>query len=115
MLRPPEFAPFTIAGHLDRHFTGRIRHHRLRPGTVAHIRRLAALTGLVLLMTEVLGQLLVQRRLENILGEQLQQTVRAGQLQTSLPCLGHHRGRRGLFRRQLPALGAGLLTWTHDP
>jgi hypothetical protein len=90
---------FTIAGHFNRNFTGRVRHHRFRPGTVAHIRRFTALVGLVLLVTEVLGQLLVQRRLENILREQLQQPVRAGQLQATLPCLGHHRGRRGLLRR----------------
>jgi predicted ATPase with chaperone activity len=67
-----------------------------------------------LLVTEVLGQFLVQSCFQNILGEQLQQPVRAGQLQATLPGLGHHRGRRGLLRRQPSALGAGLLTWTHD-
>jgi hypothetical protein len=107
--------PFPIAGNIDRHFTGRVRHHRFRSGTVSHVRRLAALIGLVLLVTEMLGQLLVQRCLENILREQLQQPIRAGQLQAALPRLGHHRGRRSLLRRQPQALGAGFLPWTHDP
>jgi hypothetical protein len=63
----------------------------------------------VLLVAEVLGHLLIQRRLKNILGEQLQQPVRAGQLQPALPRLGHHRGRGGLLRRQLPPLIVGPL------
>lgn len=67
-----------ITRHSDAHLARRVRDHRLTPAAVTHIRRLTARIGLVLLMTEMLGHLLVQRRLENILGEQLQQAVRAG-------------------------------------
>ena len=54
--------------------------------------------GLMPLVTEVLGHLLVQRRLEHVLREQLQQPVRAGQLQPASLRLSHHRRRSGLLR-----------------
>ena len=49
-----------IAGNLNRDITDRIRHHRLRPGAITHIRRLTAWFGVVLLVTEMLGHLLIQ-------------------------------------------------------
>ena len=38
--------PFPIPRHLDLHLAGRVRDHRLRPGAVAHVRRLPARLGL---------------------------------------------------------------------
>ena len=43
-----------------------------------------------------------ERGFQHVPGEQLQQTVRAGQRQPSRLRLGHHRRRGGLLRRQLP-------------
>ena len=96
--------PVPVAGNIDADFTRRIGDNRLGAGPVAHIHRLAPRPSPVLLISQVLGELLVQRRFQNIFGEQLQQPIRAGQLQAPLPGLGHHRRRGGLFRRQLPPL-----------
>src|SRR6266536_1573150 len=64
-------------------------------------------------MPQVLSHLLVQRRFQHILGEQLQQPIRAGQRQTSLPGLRHHRRRSSLLRRQLPPWLLVTPPWTH--
>ncbi|WP_224392826.1 hypothetical protein [Pseudonocardia sp. ICBG1293] len=53
-------------------------------------------------MAEVLGHLLTKRGFEHVLGEQFQQPVRAGQLQTARPPVGHHRRRSRLLGRELP-------------
>ena len=90
-----------VARNLNSHLASGIRNHSLRPGTVAHVRRVPARLGPVLLIPEVFGHLLRKRGLQHILGEHLQQTVRAGQRQPSRLGLGHHRRRGGLLRRQL--------------
>jgi hypothetical protein len=70
-----------VPRHVNVDFAGGVGvgDHRFRAGPVAHVRRLTIRVGLVLLMPEVLGHLLVERGLEHGLGEQLQQAVRAGQ------------------------------------
>jgi hypothetical protein len=55
----------------------------------------------MLVMTEVLGHLLVQRRFQHHLRELLQQPVRAGQRDALLPGPGHQLLRQLLLRRRL--------------
>jgi hypothetical protein len=57
----------------------------------------------VIPVAEMLGHFLVQRCFQHVLGEQLQQPVRAGQRQPALLRLGHHR-RRGELRYRSPRL-----------
>jgi hypothetical protein len=60
-----------VAGHVDLHLPGALGKHRLGPGAVAHVPGLRV--GLaVLLRTQALGQLLIQRRLHHRLGQLLQ-------------------------------------------
>jgi hypothetical protein len=96
--------PFPVAGNIDADLTCSIGDNRLTAGAVAHIHRRATRPSLVLLKSQVLGEFLIKRRFQHIFGEQLQQPIRAGQLQAPLPGLGHHRRRSGLLRRQLPPL-----------
>ena len=110
-------SPSPVAGNIDADFTYRIGDNRLGAGAVAHIRGLAPRVSLVLLIPQVLGDLLVQCRFQHILGEQLQQPIRAGQLQAPPPGLGHHRRRGGLLRRQLPPcqlVTLVTLVWIHS-
>jgi hypothetical protein len=66
------------------HLTHRVRDHRLRPTTIADIRRLPIRAGVVFLVPEMLGHLLIQRGFQHAFREQLQQPIRAGQGQTLL-------------------------------
>jgi hypothetical protein len=86
----------------DLHLTHRVRNHCLRPTTIADIRRLAIRISVVLLVSEMLGHLLVQRGFQHGFREQLQQPARAGQSQALLARLGHHRRRSHLLGRRLP-------------
>src|SRR5947209_4258425 len=61
-----------IPGDSDLHLTHRVRDHRLRPTTIADIRRLAIRISVVLLVSEMLGHLLVQRGFQHGFREQLQ-------------------------------------------
>jgi hypothetical protein len=72
--------------------------HGLGSGAVADVARPGAdcTTGIVLLIAQVLGHLLVQRGLQHRLGQLLEQPVRAGQ-------------RQALFLRQPDQLSRGLL------
>ena len=70
-----------IPGHLDLHRPGRSGQHRLRPGPVAHVAGLPPLRGAVLLMTQVLGHLLIERGLKHRFGQLLEQAIRSGQRQ----------------------------------
>jgi len=79
------------------------RRSRCRAGTgpVAHVGGVPVLGRAVLLMTQMLGHLLVQRRIQHALRELLEQPVRPGQGQTLLPghpdqLLGCRLLRRGL-------------------
>ena len=74
-------SPFPVAGNVDADFAHCIGDNRLGPGAVAHIRRFTPRLSLVLLKPQVLGDFLVQRRFQHILGKQLQQPIRAGQRQ----------------------------------
>lgn len=76
----------------------------LRPGAITHVRRLPLGRGLVRLEAQVLGHLLIQRGLEDCLGELLEQPIRTGQGQSLL--LGHPDQLR---RRQLLGRRFGLL------
>jgi len=91
--------PVPAPRDLDRDLPGRFGEHRLGSGSVAHVRALAVWAGTVLLVPEMLGQLLVQRGLEHVLREQLQQPVRPGQGKALLvgqpDQLGRRRGLRG--------------------
>jgi len=86
--------PWNLDGHLAR----RLGQHRLGPGAIAHVprRRLA-----VLVMAQVLGQLLVQRRLQHRLGQLLEQPIRAGQRQALLPGPPHQLLRHLFLSRRL--------------
>ena len=55
----------------------------------------------VLVMPEVLGHLLVQRGLQDRLGQLLEQPIRAGQRHTLLPGAGHQLLSQLLLRREL--------------
>jgi hypothetical protein len=63
--------PGPVPRHLQLHLAAGLGQHRLRPGTVAHVPRLRVRRA-VLLMTQVLGQLLVQRGLDHRLGQLLE-------------------------------------------
>ena len=84
---------FPVAGNINADLTCGIGDDRLRAGAIAHIPRLTDRPGLVLLISQMLGDLLVQGCFQHILGEQLQQPIRAGQRQAPLTGLGHHRRR----------------------
>ena len=84
---------------------GGLGQHRLGPGAVADVARPGP-GRVVLLIAEVLGHLLAQRRLDHRLRELLEQPVRAGQRQALL--LGHpDQLDRGLLLSRL--LGRLLL------
>jgi len=87
---------------------------RLRPGTDTDIRGLPTGLGLVFQVAEMLGQFLVERGFQHVLGEQLQQPVRAGQLQPMCLGSGHHGRRGGLLGRQLPSRLVVTLAWAHN-
>lgn len=67
--------PVTVPGDLDLDRAD-LGQHRLRPGPVAHVH---LERGLAVLVTEILGQLRVQRRFEDVLRELTQQASRPGQ------------------------------------
>jgi hypothetical protein len=72
--------PRPVPRHIDLHVTAAVRQHLFGTGPVADVPAARALAGrVVLLITQVLGDLLVQRRLDHGLGQLLQQPVRAGQ------------------------------------
>ena len=73
-----------VPGHVQLDVAGGMGQDRLGPGPVTDIGRLPALGGMVLGMTQMLGHLLVQRRLQHAIGELLQQPVRARQRQALL-------------------------------
>ncbi len=62
-----------VAGDLELDLAGGVGEHRLRPGPVPDVRRVSLTGSTVLLMAQVLGHLLVQRGLEHVLGELLEQ------------------------------------------
>ena len=67
-----------VPGHFDGHLAAGLGQHRLGPGPVPHVPGLVT-SRAVLVMTEMLGQLLIQRRLQHHLGQLLQQPLRTGQ------------------------------------
>jgi len=69
----------TITGHLEVDLARGVGQDRLAPGAVADVAGVPLARGPVLLVAEVLGHLLVQGRLQDGLGELLQQPVRPGQ------------------------------------
>lgn len=72
--------------NLDLHWPCRLREHRLGTSPVTRVAGLFA--GIVMpLITEVLGHLLVQGRLDRCLGQHLQQPVRTRQGQALAPWL----------------------------
>jgi hypothetical protein len=81
--------------------------HRLGPGPVADVGRLRALEDPVLLMPQVLGHLLVQRRLQDVLGELLEQAARSGQGQALLLGKPNQLLGRNLLSRRLGLLLGG--------
>ncbi len=89
-----------VAGHLDRYLPAALGQHRLGPGPVPHVPRI--ITGrAVLVMTEMLGHLLIQRRLQHRLGQLPEQPVRAGQRHALLPGPGHQLLGQLLLRGRL--------------
>jgi len=97
-LRPGRAMP--VAGHLDRYLPAGLGQHCLGPGPVPHVPRI--ITGrAVLVMTEMLGHLLIQRRLQHRLGQLLQQPIRAGQRHALLPGPGHQLLGQLLLRSRL--------------
>ena len=70
----------TVPWHLDLDVAGGFGEHRLRPGAVADVARSRA-GRVVLFVAEVLGHLLVQRGLQDRLGQLLEQPIRTGQRQ----------------------------------
>ena len=76
--------PITVSWDLDLNVPARLGQHRFRARPVPHVRALTILRVPVLLVTEMLGELLVQSRLEHVLREELQQPVRARQRQALL-------------------------------
>jgi hypothetical protein len=89
-----------VARHLDRYLPAGLGQHRLGPGPVPHVPRLV--TGrAVLVMTEMPGHLLIQRRLQHRLGQLLQQPVRASQRHALLPGPGHQLLGQLLLRGRL--------------
>jgi hypothetical protein len=93
-----------IAWNLDLDLAGVLRQHRLRPGAVADVACPGA-GRVVLLITQVLGHLLVQRGLQHRFRQLLEQPVRARQRQSLLP------GHADQLNRSLPLcrLFVGLL------
>jgi hypothetical protein len=73
-----------VPGDLELDLPGRMGQYRLRPGPVPHVGRVPVSDRTVLLMAQVLGHLLVQRRLQHVLGELLEQPIRPGQRQPLL-------------------------------
>lgn len=61
---------FPAPRRLDLNLAGRIREHGLQSRAVPHIRRVPARIRLILLVTEMLGRFLVQRRFQHVLGEE---------------------------------------------
>ena len=90
-----------VPRHPDRHLAAALGQHRLSPGAVTHIPGLAGRRA-VLVMAQVLGQLLVQRRLQHRLGQLLEQPIRAGQRQAPLPGPGHQLLRHLFLSGRLP-------------
>jgi hypothetical protein len=88
--------PGPVPRHVDLHLAGRLGQHRLRSRAVPHVPRLGPGQA-VLLMPQVLGDLLIQRRLQHRFGQLLQQPVRAGQGQALLPGPAHQLPGRRLF------------------
>jgi hypothetical protein len=76
--------PSRVAGDLELDLPSGVGEHRLGPGPVTHVGGVPVAGGTVLLMPQVLGHLLVQRRLQHVLGELLEQPVRPGQGQALL-------------------------------
>jgi hypothetical protein len=64
--------PVPVAGHVDADLAGALGQYLLGPGAVADVAGLVACGG-VLLMSQVLGQLLVQGGLDDYFGQLLQQ------------------------------------------
>ena len=104
---------FPVSRHVDNDFSGGVGDHRLRPRPVAHIRGLPNRVGLVFGCPRC-RSVLRPARFQHVLGEQLQQPVRAGQLQPTSLRLGHHRRRGGLPGRRLPPGLVVTLAWTHS-
>ena len=73
-----------VPRHRDAHLPGGVGEHRLGPGAVADVARSGG-GCLVFLVAEVLGQLLLQRGLQDGRGDRLEQPVRAGQVLTAGP------------------------------
>lgn len=67
--------PARVPRDLDRDLARGVGQHRLGPGAVADVARTRRRGG-VLLVAQVLGHLLFQRRPEHLLGDRLQQPVR---------------------------------------
>lgn len=59
--------PFPITRDVDRDMTAGLAPHRCRPGPVANVGGFAVRRGLVLVVPEMLGHLLVQRRFQTVL------------------------------------------------
>ena len=93
--------PVPVPRDLDTDLAGGLGQHRLGPGAIAHVPGLIA-SQAVLVMTEMLGQLLVQRRFQHRLGQLLQQPIRASQRQALLPGPGHQLLGHLLLSGRLP-------------
>jgi hypothetical protein len=95
-----------VPRHRDAHLPGRVGQHRLGSCAVTDVAVLGR-GCLVLLMAEVLGQLLLQRGLQDSSGDRLEQPVRAGQSSPRVDGVCPMDGGSGVHRQRYSALACG--------
>ena len=100
--------PGPVPRHVDPDWAAAAGQHLLGPGPVADVPAARALAcGIMLLITQVAGHLLVQRGLDHGLGQLLQQPVRASQRQAPLAGQPHQLPRSLSFSGYLSGLLLG--------